>query len=538
MSSLMKGTAILTVGLFLSKVLGLIYIFPFYAIVGEENIGLYQYAYIPYNIMLSIAIAGLPIAVSKFVSKYNALGDYDAGRRLVKTGTLLMIVTGIVSFLIMNALATPIAQIVIADDDQAFTVEQVANVLRWVSYALLVVPFMSLVRGYLQGYGHFMPTSVSQLLEQIVRIIFLLGGSFLVIKVFDGEVETALNLSVFAAFIGALGGLVALFYYWRKLRPEIKAQQVKAPKEQQLPYAVMYKEIFKYALPVVFVGLGSSLFQLVDMLTFNRAMIAGGVEPKVTDIYFTMLNFLTQKIVMIPVMLATGFSMAIIPTVTKYYTQGNIVSVRAAMDKIYQVLLFITVPAAVGISLLAEDLYHFFYSQSDMGTQVLAHYAPLAILFALFSVTAALLQGIDYQKWVVFSLLVGVLTKTILNVPLIKLMSVDGAILATAIGYIVTIAINMWVVHGVTNYEKKVVARRILLIGLLTTVMGIFVWGTNTLLHSMTPADTKLLAFSYSIISAFVGVAVYGVISYRLGLAQLLLGDKLDRMLGKLRLKK
>lgn len=537
MSSLMKGTAILTVGLFLSKVLGLVYIFPFYAIVGEENIGLYQYAYIPYNIMLSIAISGLPIAVSKFVSKYNALGDYDAGRRLVKTGTLLMIVTGIVSFIMMNLLATPIAKIVIADDEQAFTVEQVADVMHWVSYALLVVPFMSLVRGYLQGYGHFMPTSVSQLLEQIVRIIFLLGGAFLVVNVFGGDVVTALNLSVFAAFIGALGGLVALFFYWKKLRPEIRAKQVKAPKEQQLPYGDMYKEIFKYAIPVVFVGLGSSLFQLVDMLTFNRAMISIGLSA-VTDTYFTMLNFLTQKIVMIPVMLATGFSMAIIPTVTKYYTQGDIVAVRAAMDKIYQVLLFITVPAAVGISLLADDLYHFFYSQSDMGAQVLAHYAPLAILFALFTVTAALLQGVDYQKWVVFSLLVGVFTKTVLNVPLIKLMSVDGAILATAIGYVVTISINMWVIHGVTNYEKKVVARRILLIGLLTAVMALFVWGSNTLLHALAPADTKLLAFLYAAIGAFIGVTVYGALSYRLGLAQMLLGEKLNKVLRKLRLKK
>ena len=71
---LMKGTAILTMGMFLSKVLGLIYIFPFYAIVGEKNIALYQYAYIPYSIMLAIAISGAPIAVSKFVSKYNAMG--------------------------------------------------------------------------------------------------------------------------------------------------------------------------------------------------------------------------------------------------------------------------------------------------------------------------------------------------------------------------------------------------------------------------------------------------------------------------------
>ncbi|AWE08380.1 cell division protein [Lysinibacillus sp. 2017] len=536
MSSLMKGTAILTIGLFLSKLLGLVYIFPFYAIVGEENIGLYNYAYIPYNIMLSIAIAGLPIAVSKFVSKYNALGDYDAGRRLVKTGALLMTLTGIVAFILMNLLATPIANIVIADDEQTFSVEQIANVIQWVSYALIVVPFMSLIRGYLQGYGHYLPTSISQLIEQIVRIIFLLGGAFVVVNVMDGNQITAVNLSVFAAFIGAIGGLVTLLYYWKKLRPEIKAVQVIAPKEHQLPYSNMYKEIFKYSIPVVFVGLGSSLFQLVDMLTFNRAMIAGGVEAKITDTYFTMLNLLTQKIVMIPVVLATGFSMAIIPTVTKYFTQKDFRGVHAAMDKTYQVLLFITVPASFGIAILAEDLYHFFYSYSEMGTQVLSHYAPLAVLFALFTVSAAILQGVDYQKWVVFSLLLGLFVKTILNTPLIKVMSVDGAILATAIGYLVTIVINVLVINKVTAYNSKVVIRRILLIFILTGVMLLVVWLTHTGLTAIAPATSKLLALVYAVVCAGVGGAIYGAVAYKLGLAQILLGDKLGKIARKLKL--
>lgn len=538
MSSLMKGTAILTIGLFLSKLLGLIYIFPFYAIVGEDNIALYNYAYIPYNIMLSVAIAGLPIAVSKFVSKYNALGDFDAGRRLVKTGALLMTITGIVAFILMNLLATPLANIVIDSEEQTFTVEQVANVIKWVSYALIVVPFMSLVRGYLQGYGHYLPTSVSQLVEQIVRIVFLLGGAFIVVKVMDGDEITAINFSVFAAFIGAIGGLLTLFYFWKKLRPEIKAVQVVAPRERRLPYSDMYKEIFKYSIPVVFVGLGGSLFQLIDLLTFNRAMHASGIPAEIYEPYFTMLNLLTQKIVMIPVVLATGFSMAIIPTVTKFYTEGNLRQVHSSMDKTYQVLLFITVPAAIGISILAEDLYHFFYSYSEMGTQVLSHYAPLAIFFALFSVTAAMLQGVNYQKWVIFSLLVGLLTKTILNTPLIYLMSVDGAILATAIGYGATIAINIFVLKKVTDYNATVVLRRILLIIILTIVMALAVWITHIVLTAVAPADTKVLALLYAIICAGVGAVFYGAISYRLGLAQLLLGEKFTKIARKLKLVK
>ena len=100
-SNLLKGTMILTIGLLLSRILGVLYIIPFYQLVGEEYIGLYQYAYVPYSIVLAIAVSGIPIAVSKFVSKYNTLGDYATGRKLVKSSMLLMVVTGVLGFFIL-----------------------------------------------------------------------------------------------------------------------------------------------------------------------------------------------------------------------------------------------------------------------------------------------------------------------------------------------------------------------------------------------------------------------------------------------------
>ena len=181
-SKLLKGTAILTIGLFLSKALGLFYLIPFYAIVGEENIGLYQYGYIPYNIALSIAIGGAPLAISKFVARYNALGDYATGRKILKGSMGIMVITGISSFLVLFFLAEPLAHLVIADDEETFTIEEIASVIRWASYALLAVPMMSVVRGFLQGYNKMEPTAVSQLIEQIVRIIVVLAGAFIVVN--------------------------------------------------------------------------------------------------------------------------------------------------------------------------------------------------------------------------------------------------------------------------------------------------------------------------------------------------------------------
>src|SRR5690606_7446780 len=268
MSTLIKGTAILTLGMFLSKVLGVIYIIPFYSLVGEENIGLYQYAYIPYNLMLAVAISGAPLAFSKFVAKYNSLGDYETGRRLLRSGLLTMMVTGFISFLALYLMADVIAQITIDPEDKLFTVTDVAEVIRWVSFALIVVPFMSLWRGFFQGYNYMMPTAVSQLIEQIVRIIFLLGGAFAVIYIFDGTPKTAIQFAVLSAAVGALGGIVTLGYFWKKKKPEYNRLLANSVESYDVKLRDMYKEIVIYAIPVIFLGIANPLFQFVDLMTF------------------------------------------------------------------------------------------------------------------------------------------------------------------------------------------------------------------------------------------------------------------------------
>lgn len=537
MSSFMKGTAILTIGMFLSKVLGLIYVFPFYAIIGEKNVALYSYAYIPYSIMLSIAISGAPVAVSKFVSKYNSRGDYASGRKLMRSGALIMILSGIVCFAALYLLADPIAGLVIKDDEQIFTTDQIASVIRWISFALIVVPFMSLTRGFFQGYGHMTPTAVSQLVEQIVRIIVVLVGAFVLMKIFSGTAQTAISFALFASFIGAIGGLAVMLYYWKRYKPEFDLKLAESVDSNDFSYNKIYKEVLTYSIPYVFVGIASTLFQLIDMLTFNTAMAEIGLA-KVSDLYLSMLNFTTQKIVMIPVMLATGFSMALVPAITKFYTQRKHGEVIETMDKTFQILLFVTLPAVIGISVLSYEIYAFLYSASDMGSQVLAHYAPVAILFALFSVTAALLQGIDHQKWIIFSLLVGILIKLSINIPMIKAFEADGAILATTIGYIVTIGINIVVIVKVLNYKPKRLLRRIVVIVALTAIMAAVVFVADWLLGFVLPnPSNRWIAMIYLFICGGIGVAVYGYLSLKLGIAQKLLGSRFEKIARKLHIK-
>ncbi|GKV54648.1 cell division protein [Sporosarcina sp. NCCP-2222] len=531
-SNLVKGTAILTIGLFLSKALGLLYVIPFYSIIGKENVGLYQYAYIPYNLALSIAISGAPLAISKYVSKYNALGDYATGKKLMKSGMLVMSVTGFLSFLILYFLAEPIAGLVHKSEDQSFSIEEIATVIRWVSYALLAVPLMSIVRGYFQGFQKFEPTSVSQLVEQIIRIGVVLIGAYVVVDVLKLSPRTAVNFAVFAAFIGALAGLVVLYRYWMKYKPEIQQLYDASPPASEITFVDMYKEVIGYTIPFVLVGVINPLYQFVDMITFNEAMGSIGLA-KVSDEYLSMLNFLTHKIVMIPVMVATGFSMALIPVVTNYYTKKDQKGINRSLDQTFQIMLYLTIPMVIGLMVLSNETYQFLYEKDTVGADVLFSYAPVAILFGLFTVTAAILQGIDKHKWIVFTSLLGLLFKLMLNIPLIKMFETDGAIAATAIGYIIAVGINIVVIAKELNYRSKMVYRRLILISIFNLIMLIAVHLTLKGLLAISPVGGKFQALLYIAICAAVGAAIYGFLSLKTGLAQKLFGERLTRFTKK-----
>jgi len=533
-SNLLKGTMILTVGLLLSRIIGILYVIPFYQIIGEEYIALYQYAYTPYSIMLAIAVSGVPVAVSKFVSKYNAMGDYATGRKLVKSSMVLMTITGFLGFLVLFFLAEPISQIIIEDDKAVFSVDDVASVIKFVSFAVIVVPVMSLIRGFFQGYQHMTPTAVSQLWEQIIRILFVLAGGFFVVYIFNGTEKTAVSFAVFAAFLGAIASLVVLYWYWKKLKPEFNTLLNSSGKaSSDVSLTNIYKEMLIYTVPFALVGVINPLFQFIDMITFNSAMSKIGIGGDVSNTLLGMLNFSTHKLIMIPVMLATGFSMALIPYITSYYAKQDFAQVRKSLDQTFQILLFLTVPAAMGISVLANEFYLVFYEASETGATVLAHYAPVAILFALYPVTTSILQGIDRQKLIILNLLLGILTKLILNTPLIKAFETDGAIIATACGYIVAIGLNLFAIHKTLHYKSNMVIRRVILILIVNAVMLVLVFIVKLGFGQFMAIDTKLEGLLAIIVCAGIGAIFYAFVTLRLGLAQKLFGERLTRFTKK-----
>lgn len=381
------------------------------------------------------------------------------------------------------------------------------------------------------------PSAVSTVVEQIARIIFLLAGAYIVIHVMDGSVVTAISVATFAAFIGAVFGLIVLYWYFFKRKKHLDQLLEKDKGQADVSLFGMYSEIVLYAIPFIFVGIAIPLYQLIDQITFSRAMSQIGLADQAVSA-FGILNFSTQKLVIIPVSLATAFAMTLVPMVTSSFVKGDQGVVKRQLDQTFEVLLFLTVPAAVGMALLAEPLYTIFYTHSELGTDVLRIYAPVAILFALFSVTAAILQGINEQRFTVLSLLTGILVKLSLNIPLIKLFETEGAVYATALGYLTSIIINLIVIRVYASYSLRPLAKKIGLITAFNAAMAIVVIALYGILSLVLSTESDGSALLIVTICASAGMLVYFALSQKSGLLDGVFGSRLDGIKRKLRLKK
>ncbi|WP_257351556.1 putative polysaccharide biosynthesis protein [Pseudalkalibacillus decolorationis] len=539
MSKLLRGTLILTAATFFSKFLGLIFVIPFEWLVGTEGGALYGYAYTPYAIILSVATLGLPLAVSKFVSKYNALDDYITGRRLMRSGLVLMSLSGILAFLALFFLAEWVAGLLVGNNGvKGNSVEDVKMVIQLVSTALIIVPSMSLIRGYFQGFQSMGPTALSQVVEQIVRVGFILISAFLIVIVFKGDVSTAVGYATFAAFISALASLLILVWYWKKRKPHLD-KLMKNSKNHKVPLVKMYKELIQYAVPFVAVGLAIPIYSTIDMFTINNALQHGlGYTQDTAENYYAIMQTYSQKLIMIPVSLSTGLALTVIPLITNLYTKKDFSTMQQQITKTFEIVLFLTIPAGVGLSLLGLPAYSVLFENFiGIGGYVLTWYAPTAILFALFTVTAAILQGINQQRFAVYSLLAGVLVKISLNYIFIANFGIAGAVICTNLGYLLSITINLIIIRRQTNYSFKPVFKRTILIGMFVALMVSAVVLTKWAVESMVGTDYKEFFTSVTVLLTGVaaGAGVYLYMSHFSGLLQHIFGDRLNRFLRKKR---
>ncbi|WP_112181683.1 MULTISPECIES: polysaccharide biosynthesis protein [Paraliobacillus] len=539
-STILRGTILLTAATFFSKLIGMIYTIPFESLVGPAGGQLYSLAYVPYSIFISLSTVGIPLAVSKFVSKYNSLGDYQTSRRMYKLGLRFMAVMGIIAFLVMFFGAEILAKISLSKDSEV-TVADATSVIKMISFALIIIPAMSITRGFFQGHQSMGPTAISQVIEQIVRIVFLLGAVFIIIEVIGGTTATAVGFATFSAFIGAIASALVLFWYWKRRKPYLDKEMSQQVKTYDISTKDLFKELFRYAGPFVLVGLAIPLYQQIDLIMIDRTLSSLDFDELVRSNAIATITLYGHKIVMIPITLATGLSLATLPVLTKSFVDNKKGEVFKQINQSLQIIMLLILPAVVGMSFLGNEIWGAFYGVSkfiELNGSLLSWYAPVALFFALFTVTASILQGINQQNYAVISLTAGIILKVLLTIPFLHLMGAKGAVIATLVASLGTVILNMWRIKGSIQFPLRQLIKRSMLISIFTVVMAIIVLISKWILSFwITYQDGRLENVFILFVTVTAGGFVYLWLSYQSTLLERVLGGRI-RVIDKFKRRK
>ncbi|CAI3421587.1 putative polysaccharide biosynthesis protein [Enterococcus cecorum] len=528
-----RGSAWMTLGNVGSRLIGVIYILPWYYWMGShgrEANALFNMGYNVYALFLMISTAGIPAAIAKQVAHYNSKQQYELSHRLFKKALIFMGIVGLISAGIMYIASPALARM-------SGGGAELIPIMRSLSAAILIFPCMSVIRGFFQGNQDMRPYAVSQLAEQVIRVFYMLLATFIIIKVMHGDYLKAVEQSTFAAFIGALASMAALIYFWKKAEVQFEVQKEVSLPGELLDTKALIIDTIRQAIPFTIVGAGTTIYKLVDQMTYVHMMQSFTKFTK-DELVAQMAVFggNPDKLTMVVIGLATSMAFTSLPLVTEAVTQGKHRDLARLINNNFQLYALLMFPATFGMILLAYPLNTFFYEPDKLAAKVLIEACLSGVFVGLFMLTSSTLQGMYYNKAAVKFFAVGIVIKFILQYPCILLFQIYGPLLSTTIGMAVSCYLNIRQLQQATHFNYKLTLRRILLITILTVMMLLAAAIAKVVFGLIFSPDHKMTAFLLCIPVAAVGGAVYLYLILKVGIAERLLGSSMTRLRQKLRI--
>lgn len=532
-ATMAKGLAWLTAGNILSRLLGVAYVIPWYIWLGEyraEANALFSMGYQIYANFLLISTVGLPTAIAKQVAKYNVLGKENVSLYLVREFFKIMLVFGAVFAGAMYISSPWLAE-------ASGSKEKLIPVMYSLVPPLFIFPAMSILRGFFQGRHDMKPYAISQLAEQLVRVIWILAATFTIMKLGDGNYLNAVVQSTFAAFVGMIASVVILVYtLWKQgyLCKLIHAKKQKI----SINTGQLIKETVRDAVPIIILSLTIQLLQFIDQVTFIKVMeqITTYTNSELLELYSYMAAN-PNKITMMIIGISQSLGSVAIPLITEKFVQKDLKSASNLVADNLQLLFIFTIPAIVGTVLLARPLYSVFYGPSEEIAIGLFIWNLFLILpLGLYSVISVVIQAIFENRKGIYYFLIGILVKLVLQVPMIYVFKVYGSFISTILGLGIMLYLFYRRIDTVLGIDEKLVVKDVVTISLISLVMGIIVWFVEFLLNLLFPANGYLSSFIHLAISGSAGLLIFVILTLKTHQLDRLIGGRAQVLRRKLRL--
>ncbi len=498
--SFLSGAVILGVAGIIIKLLGAAFRIPLTNIIGDDGMGYYQTAYPIYNLFLTLAIAGIPTAIARMVAERVALDRCREAHRVFRVSLGLLLATGVLTSSILFFGARLITAAIKEPD--------AANCMLAIAPALFFCPLMSSFRGYFQGLQNMNPTAVSQVVEQSFRVA--VGLSLAVLLLPSGTAKAAAGAS-FGATAGALFGFIAILIIYLRKRKKIFATFSAQGEHQEEHAADIIKDILVIAVPITIGSAVLPIINSIDTALVKSRLIDIGYSSDAARALYGQLTGMSAPLLNLPQVILQGVSMSLVPVIASAKKRDQIVFMHSNINLALRYASLISIPCAVGMSVLAKPIMLLFYPfQKESAISAAGSLEILAYGIIFLGLTHALtgiLQGIGKQMLPVRNLAIGALAKTLVTYMLtgIPSLNIRGAAIGTVSAYLVAALLDFISMrkHTGTAVDYK---RAFVMPSISAAVMGAVVILAYRIL-----SGTMGNALS-TLISIIIGVVVYGFI--------------------------
>ena len=464
--SFLAGTALLAMATIIVKIIGAFYKIPLNAIIGKQGFSYFNTAYEIYAVLLMVSTAGLPVAMSRMISQATALRHYNQVRKVYSTAQAIFLVLGIAGSLLMTVFCRQLADFLNQPDAWA--------AIGALGPAVLLICIMSTYRGFFQGQGNMLPTSVSQVVEAIAKLIVGMSAALIMLKM-TRSVPFAAAGAIFGVTVSCLVSALYLFGKFHR-----SYQDLPQSADKPFTFQSTAKGLMMIAVPITIGSAGLQILTMLETKIYMGQLLAQGITQIQADDMKGIYN-MTQTIFNMPCALITPITISIIPAITAKLTQYDDQGARETEESAIRIMGLTSMPCAIGLSVLAGPITGLLggYRGQDLvlSSQLMAVLGITVIFNAVVLVTTAMLQAHGYVNRPVVNMFLGGIVKLIAVYILTgnPRIGILGTPMGTLLCYIVISILNVISLRRsvstaprfLHNLSKSLAA---------ALIMGLFVW--------------------------------------------------------------
>ncbi|MBN2879204.1 MAG: polysaccharide biosynthesis protein [Clostridia bacterium] len=504
--SFIRGAAILGATGFLVKLIGVLYRIPLNNILSSGGAGIYFKAYPIYTYLLTLSTAGLPPTIAKLVAEKVAVGDHAGAKKIFKISFSLMAILGLTLSVLLFLFSEQFSTLV-NEPLARFSIALIAP-------AIVLVSVMAAIRGYFQGLQNMIPTAVSQIAEQVGKIIF---GITLAILLTPKGIEYGAAGAIGGVVISEIIGLLVVIFFYIRKAPKI---------DKHLKSDISSKEILKkiasIALPILLGASIMPLIQFIDASLITVRLESIGYEHEIARQQFGLFAGFVNTLINVPGSISLAFCVSMVPAAADAIARKDNNLLNKNINLGYRLSLLVSVPSAVGLFVLAGPIMNLLYS-GEFVQNPENYYIALNLLkvisggiifLSILQTFNGLLQGMGKVFVPVIALSSGAVTKVILSYFLIgtPFFNIYGAPISTFACYVVAATIDIIVVKKLTKAKLSQNWFNVK-IALASGLMGAVVWFSHAQIMKITGTKiATLLAVAIGVVVFIIGLVAFKVL--------------------------